>query len=200
MTDVTIGTDARLDASGRSGVESVGSLLVWKRGIRVGACVLVVVAAGCGTSPQDSEDTATTTRVPTPSTEELFVGECGSMTDAQLSDITAVPGLTAISKNGIRCRWEAADSGAYAMFTWYRGSPIARERTVAQSIGREIGVIDADGHPGFTAKGNDASCEAGVESGDGFLHWSVNYVYATPPRDICEVVTDLARATVANAK
>ncbi|WP_245819972.1 DUF3558 domain-containing protein [Rhodococcoides yunnanense] len=178
---------------------------MWKRGTRIGACVLVVAAAGCGHSTDDAAQQPTTqqptTQPPTPSTEELFVGECGSMTDEQLGSITAVPGLAAVSKNGIRCRWEsAASGGAYAMFTWYRGSPIDRERTVAGRIGREITAIDVDGHPGFTAKGFDASCEAGIESGDGFLHWSLNYVYMTPPRDSCAVVEDLARATVENAK
>lgn len=122
------------------------------------------------------------------------------MTDEQLATTTGVPGLTSTSKNAVRCRWDDAATGAYAMFTWYRGSPIDRERSVAAQIGREIGVIDIDGHPGFTARGNDASCEAGVESGDGFLHWSVNYAFATPPTESCAVVEDLARNTVGNAK
>jgi hypothetical protein len=197
---VTVGTLATPRESGTFAVDSVGSLLVWKPGIRIGACVLALVAAGCGNSADDSASATTTTPAPAPVSEELFVGECGSVTDEQVVDITGVPGLTAVSKNGIRCRFEASDSGAYAMFTWYRGSPIARERTVAGRIGREIRAFDIDGHPGFSARADDYSCEVGVESGDGFLHWSVNYVYATPTREICDIVGDLARAVVANAK
>lgn len=180
----------------------IGMVLhVWKRGIPLGVAVLVFAATGCSAENSESTlDSTSSTAAPTPATEELFVGECGSMTDEQLGSITGVPGIASSSKNGVRCRWEAPDSGAYAMFTWYRGSPIDRERSVAAQIGREIAYIDVDGHPGFTAKGADTSCEAGVESGDGFLHWSLNYAFAVPPRDSCEVVEDLARATVANAK
>lgn len=180
---------------------SVSSCIVWKRGTVLGLAVVFIAAAGCSDSGADgnepTEKSSTSTRT---ATEELFVGECGSMTDEQLSSITGIRGLTSTSKNGVRCRWDAVDTGAYAMFTWYRGSPIDRERTVAAQIGREIGTFDADGHPGFTAKGSDLSCEAGVESGDGFLHWSLNYSFARPPQDGCQVVEDLARATVENAK
>lgn len=176
---------------------------MWKRAIVTGLAAVSLVVSGCADSASDADDSPgadTSAAAPAPQTEELFVGECGSMTDEQLASITGIRGLTASSENGVRCRWDALDTGAYAMFTWYRGSPIDRERTVAGQMGREIGVIDADGHPGFTAKGSEASCEAGVESGDGFLHWSLNYVYAFPPRDSCDVVADLARATVENAK
>lgn len=197
---MTIGTCSALWEPGEFILDSVGSLLVGKPGIRIGLSVLALAAAGCGHSADDPSPTATTTRAPAPVSEELFVGECGSVTDEQVVDITGVPGLAAVSRNGIRCRFEASDSGAYAMFTWYRGSPIARERTVAGRIGREIRAFDIDGHPGFSARADDYSCEVGVESGDGFIHWSVNYVYATPAREICDIVGDLARAVVANAK
>lgn len=181
--------------------DSVSSTIVWKRRFLFGLTAVAVMATGCSGSGSDqAESDDTTAAAPSPTTEELFVGECGSMTDEQLASITGLTGLTASSKNAVRCRWDSMDTGAYAMFTWYRGSPIDRERTVAGQMGREIGIIDADGHPGFTAKGSDYSCEAGVESGDGFLHWSLNYVYAVPPRDSCEVVEDLARAIVENAK
>ncbi|WP_338886084.1 DUF3558 domain-containing protein [Rhodococcus sovatensis] len=180
---------------------------MWKRGTIAGAAVVSAIVLGCSTlsgcsSSGSDSGSATDSASPSssPDTEELFVGECGSMTDEHIASITAVRGITSSSKNAVRCRWDAVDTGAYAMFTWYRGSPIDRERTVAGQMGREIGIIDVDGHPGFTAKGTDASCEAGVESGDGFLHWSLNYVFAVPPRDSCEVVEDLVRATVENAK
>nr|WP_296775323.1 DUF3558 domain-containing protein [Rhodococcus sp. (in: high G+C Gram-positive bacteria)] len=177
---------------------------MWKRGtIICGAALsiaaLSIAATSCSADDGEAEESEHTSSE-RPATEELFVGECGSMNDNDLATITGVPGLVSTSRNSIRCRWDAVDTGAYAMFTWYRGSPIDRERAVAGQIGREIGVIDADGHPGFTARGTDSSCEAGVESGDGFLHWSLNYVYAVPPRDACDVVADLARATVENAQ
>lgn len=181
--------------------DSVGSCTVRKRGLLFGLTAVAVLATGCSGSGSDQSDSDATTSAPrSPTTEELFVGECGSMTAEDLASITGIQGLTVSSENAVRCRWDAMDTGAYAMFTWYRGSPIDRERTVAAQMGREIGIIDADGHPGFTAQGSDFSCEAGVESGDGFLHWSLNYVYAVPPRDSCQVVADLARATVENAK
>lgn len=161
----------------------------------------VVLACAVGCSSGDSSGPQADSPEPTqePDTEELFVGECGSMSDQDVASIAGIPDLIAASKNGIRCRWESATS-AYAMFTWYRGSPIDRESSVAAAIGRDVRTIDVEGHPGFTAKGSDLSCEAGIESGDGFLHWSINYSLTTPPRDSCLVVEDLARATVAKAK
>lgn len=176
---------------------------MWKRGrqLAYGVVALSVLLAACS-GAEDRADNSSDSPAQTTdtATEELFVGECGSMTDDQLRTITGVGALTASSKNAVRCRWDAADSGAYAMFTWYRGSPMDRERIVAGQMGREIGIIDVEGHPGFTARGSSASCEAGVESGDGFLHWSLNYNYAAPARESCDVVEDLARATVQNAR
>ncbi len=120
------------------------------------------------------------------------------MDDTELQAAAGIADLTVVSENAIRCRWESA-SGAYAMFTWYRGSPIDREKSVAEAVGRTIERIDVDGHPGFTAAATAASCEAGVENGDGFLHWSINYI-VDGPRDSCNVVEDLARATISKAE
>lgn len=157
-------------------------------------CVLV----GCSDTPGTEADPDPSETADQPITEELFVGECGSMDNTEVQTLTAVPDLTVVSENAVRCRWESA-GGAYAMFTWYRGSPIDRESSVAEAVGRTIERIDVDGHPGFTAAASGASCEAGVENGDGFVHWSVNYV-VDGPRDSCDVVEDLARSTISKAK
>ncbi|OZC65953.1 hypothetical protein CH306_15720 [Rhodococcus sp. 15-725-2-2b] len=158
------------------------------------ACGLV----GCSNTPGTEADPNSPETAEQPVTEELFVGECGSMDNTEVQRLTAVSDLTVVSENAVRCRWESA-TGAYAMFTWYRGSPIDRERSVAEAVGRTIERIDVDGHPGFTAAASGASCEAGVENGDGFVHWSVNYVI-DGPRDSCDVVEDLARTTMSKAK
>ncbi|MGA9872271.1 MAG: DUF3558 domain-containing protein [Rhodococcus sp. (in: high G+C Gram-positive bacteria)] len=173
---------------------------MWKRGTIVGLTALCAIATGCSSSDSDPEESTGDAPGGDPRTEELFVGECGSITEDQLTEITGIRGLASTSQNAVSCRWDSADTGSYAMFTWYRASPIDRERTVAGRIGREISTIEADGHPGFTARGNDTSCEAGVENGDGFLHWSVNYVFSVPSRDVCQVTEALAQATVENAR
>ncbi|WP_259468296.1 DUF3558 domain-containing protein [Rhodococcus sp. SBT000017] len=153
---------------------------------------------GCSSTPDTEADPDPSETADQPVTEELFVGECGSMDDTEVQRLTSVSDLTVVSENAIRCRWESA-TGAYAMFTWYRGSPIDRESSVAEAVGRTIERIDVDGHPGFTAAASGASCEAGVENGDGFVHWSVNYM-VDGPRDSCDVVEDLARTTISKAK
>ena len=168
---------------------------------RAAAALIAVIAcglAGCSNAPGTESDPDPSVTADQPVTDELFVGECGSMDDADVQRSTAIPDLTVVSENAIRCRWESA-SGAYAMFTWYRGSPIDRESSVARAVGRTIERIDVDGHPGFTAAASGASCEAGVENGDGFVHWSVNYI-VDAPRDSCDVVEDLARTTISKAK
>ncbi|MEK8070879.1 DUF3558 domain-containing protein [Rhodococcoides navarretei] len=168
------------------------------RAVAASVAAIVCVLTGCSNTPGTETDPDPSETAGRPVTEELFVGECGSMDDTELQAITKISDLTVVSENAIRCRWESA-SGAYAMFTWYRGSPIDRESSVAEAVGRTIQRIDVNGHPGFTAAASGASCEAGVENGDGFVHWSVNYI-VDGPRDSCDVVEDLARTTISTAK
>jgi hypothetical protein len=64
--------------------------------------------------------------------------------------------------------------------------------------------ININGHSGFIAIGNDPSlgdslCEVGIQFGDDFIEWSVNFSQKPFP-NACDVAKELARQSIANSK
>ncbi|RZK95132.1 MAG: DUF3558 domain-containing protein [Rhodococcus sp. (in: high G+C Gram-positive bacteria)] len=162
----------------------------------IGAAVTLV---GCGSgngSETDPVASAPATSVsPQPG---AFVGECGSLTDAEVYERAGIAGLAPVSRNGIKCRWEAG-AERYVMFTWYRGSPIDRERSVAKGIGHEVHDLEIAGHRGFSSQ-NVGFCEVALATGSDFVHWLVRYGTGTAPSDPCAAPTALGRLTLEKAK
>lgn len=104
------------------------------------------------------------------------------------------------------CEWQLSAPGApdpaaasHVSFSWYRGSPIGRERAGSELIGRPATDIEIDGHPGFLASVSSRLCELGVRFGDDFVHWSIAYTGATRTADPCDAARSLAALTVARA-
>ncbi len=129
-----------------------------------------------------------------------FFGECGSVTDDEVAEAFAMPPFTAVTRNSVGCEWEVAGAGGPSVtFSWYRGSPIGRERAGSELIGRPATTIDIQGHPGFVASSGGILCELGVEFGGDFIHWSVMYANARPAADPCEVARVLAELSVSRA-
>jgi hypothetical protein len=56
--------------------------------------------------------------------------ECGGVTDQTVAQQTRVTGLVNTARNSVGCQWLAGGGilGPHFSFTWYRGSPIGRER------------------------------------------------------------------------
>ena len=87
----------------------------------------------------------------------------------------------------------------YVMFTWYRGSPIDRERSVAKGIGHEVHELEIAGHRGFSSQ-NVGFCEVALGTGSDFVHWLVRYGTGTAPSDPCAAPTALGRLTLEKVK
>lgn len=166
-----------------------------------GAAALAVAAvAGCAASdPDDRDPSATPNSAPAePGEPGKFVGECGSVTDAEVAEKSAISGLVPVAHNGIKCRWEADGGMRYVLVTWYRGSPIDRERAVAEGIGHEVHDLEIDGHRGFSSQNTDF-CEVAIDMGPDFIHWLVRYG-PDAPADTCAAPTALAALTLENAE
>ena len=133
--------------------------------------------------------------------------ECGGVSDETVSQLTQVPGLVNTAKNSVGCQWLAGGSisGPHFSFTWFRGSPIGRERKTEELSRASVEDIEIEGHKGFLAKGADALtnevslCEIGIQFDDDFFEWSISFA-ARPFPDPCDVAKELARQSVVSAK
>ncbi|MEN0133792.1 MAG: DUF3558 domain-containing protein [Rhodococcus sp. (in: high G+C Gram-positive bacteria)] len=173
-------------------------------GRKWGALVLIIVAAGlagCGGDGDDSGSAPAAQSLPQVTDPGPFFGQCGSVTDDEVAKAFGMPPFTGVTRNSVGCEWETAGIGGPSVtFSWYRGSPIGRERAGSELIGRPATDIDIQGHPGFIASSEGILCELGVEFGGDFVHWSVMYADAQPAADPCKVARDLAELSVSRAK
>jgi hypothetical protein len=136
--------------------------------------------------------------------------ECGGITDQTVGQLTQVTGLVNTAKNSVGCQWLAGGGivGPHFSFTWFRGSPIGRERKTEELSRSSVDNINIDGHDGFIAVGTadpanpasgDSLCEIGIQFQDDFIEWSVSFAQQPYP-DPCDVAKELARQSIANAK
>lgn len=176
-------------------------------GVRRTAAVATVAAAlavsACG-STEDESTTRATTTVPAVTEPGPFFGECGSVTDAEAADAFGLGEFGTVTRNSVGCEWEIYVGGPSVSFSWFRGSPIGRERAGSDLIGRLAIDVEVGGNPGFMGSAQDGDgrtilCEIGVDFGGNFIHWSVSYALFTPVADPCEVARTLAEASVERA-
>jgi Protein of unknown function (DUF3558) len=120
--------------------------------------------------------------------------------------LTQVTGLVNTAKNSVGCQWLAGGGilGPHFSFSWYRGSPIGRERKTEELSRSSVEDININGHGGFVAVGNDPAlgdslCEVGIQFADDFIEWSVNFSQKPFP-DACNIAKELARESIANSK
>jgi hypothetical protein len=171
------------------------------------AVALIVMVAGCSRSgsnqPQQTQSSA-------PASGEghhgPFFPQCGGIGDQTVTDLTKVTGLVNTAQNSIGCQWLAGGGilGPHFSFSWYRGSPIGRERKTEELSRTSVEDINIDGHGGFIAIGSeptlgDSLCEIGIQFNDDFIEWSVSFNQKPFP-DPCDVAKQLTRQSIANAK
>jgi hypothetical protein len=135
-----------------------------------------------------------------------FFPECGGVSDQTVSQLTEVRGLINGSRNSAGCQWlqNGGIMGPHFSFTWYRGSPIGRERKTEELSRTSVDDINIDGHSGFIAVANDPTlgdnlCEVGIQFQDDFIEWSISYQDKPFPPP-CNIAKELARQSIANAK
>jgi hypothetical protein len=136
--------------------------------------------------------------------------ECGGISDEEVAKQTRVTGLVNTAKNSVGCQWLAGGqiTGPHFSFSWYRGSPIGRERKTEELTRTSVEDIKIEGHDGFIAYSDDTGtptnlgislCEVGIQFDDDFIEWSVSFSQKPFP-DSCEVVKELTRQSIVNAK
>ena len=132
--------------------------------------------------------------------------ECGGISDQTVAEQTRVTGLVKTAVNSVGCQWLAGGGilGPHFSFTWFRGSPIGRERKTEELSRTSVEDLNIEGHPGFIAVGSDPMlgdnlCEIGIQFNDDFIEWSVSFAEKPFP-PACDVAKELTRQSIVNAK
>lgn len=165
------------------------------------ALLVAALVAGCGSSPdqappaeqEEAGHSEFDAAVPGP-----FLGACGSVTADRVADVLPGPALVEV-RTGVGCDWRAPGTGEGASFTWYRGSPIGRERALVEATGRRVQELSIGDFDGYVARqGEGWICEVALGVEEDFFLWSVAGAY--PGVDLCAAATELATGTVEGAR
>jgi hypothetical protein len=176
------------------------------KALAVAAAAIVPVFAACSNdNPTGPEVPQTSAQGPNVSHGPFFP-ECGGVSDQELSKQTKVAGLVNTAKTSVGCQWLSGGSilGPHFSFTWFRGSPIGRERKTEELSRTSVEDVNIEGHNGFIATGDDPTlgqnlCEVGIQFDDDFIEWSISYSQQPFP-DPCDVAKELARQSIVNSK
>jgi hypothetical protein len=175
--------------------------------LAVAAAAVIPVLAACS-SGSDSTSPGAPSGPPAAQgvTHGPFFPECGGVTDQTIAEQTRVAGLVNTAKNSVGCQWLAGGGilGPHFSFTWYRGSPIGRERKTEELSRASVEDINIEGHDGFIAVGEDPTlgnnlCEVGIQYDDDFIEWSISFSQKPFP-DACDIAKELTRQTIVNSK
>jgi len=173
----------------------------------VAAAAMIPVFAGCSGNSGSSSPSAPQSPAPAQNaTHGPFFPECGGVTDQTLAEQTRVTGLVNTARNSVGCQWLQGGGilGPHFSFTWYRGSPIGRERKTEELSRASVEDINIEGHSGFVALGEDPTvgnnlCEVGIQFQDDFIEWSISFSEQPYP-DPCDVAKELTRQSIVNSK
>jgi hypothetical protein len=174
----------------------------FSRGVVAVALAAAALAGGCldsGARPAVSPAAGAPHRGP-------FFPECGGVSDQTIARLTRLGGLANTAQNSVGCQWLVHGSirGPYFSFSWYRSSPIGRERRTVQVNHPSVEDITIGGRNGFIAKGSEGNlgdnlCEIGLQFDDDFIEWTV-YFNEMPFPDPCAVARELTQQSVANSR
>ena len=171
------------------------------------AAAMIPVFAACSGNSGSSSPSAPQSPAPTQNaTHGPFFPECGGVTDQTIAEQTRVTGLVNTARNSVGCQWLQGGGilGPHFSFTWYRGSPIGRERKTEELSRASVEDINIEGHSGFIALGEDPTvgnnlCEVGIQFQDDFIEWSISFSEQPYP-DPCDVAKELTRQSIVNSK
>ena len=168
---------------------------------------LLPAVAGCSSSG-DNKPGATGASTPggADGHHGPFFPQCGGVSDETVTQLTKMSGLVNTAKNSVGCQWLAGGGilGPHFSFSWYRGSPIGRERKTEELSRASVEDININGHSGFIAIGNEPSlgdslCEIGIQFSDDFIEWSISFSQKPFPPP-CDIAKELARQSIAASK
>ena len=175
--------------------------------LAVAAAVLIPMLAACSSGSNSSSPDPSGGPGPAQGVKHgPFFPQCGGISDQTMAEQSRMPGLVNTAKNSVGCQWLAGGGilGPHFSFTWYRGSPIGRERKTEELSRSSVDPINIEGHDGFIAVGQDPTlgqnlCEIGIQYDDDFIEWSISFSQKPFP-DPCDVAKELTRQTIVNAK
>jgi Protein of unknown function (DUF3558) len=183
------------------------------KALAVVAAAMIPVFAACSDPKPTSPDVPQTSAPAQSASHGPFFPECGGVSNQTMAEQTRVTGLVNTAKTSVGCQWLQGGGilGPHFSFTWYRGSPIGRERKTEELSRASVEDINIEGHSGFIAMGelldigrdpNEAVvnlCEIGIQFDDDFIEWSISFAQEPFP-DPCEVAKELTRQSIVNAK
>ncbi|WP_372458181.1 DUF3558 domain-containing protein [Mycobacterium fragae] len=174
--------------------------------LALAAAILIPTAACSDSGSNNSSPTQSSGPASGEGHHGPFFPQCGGISDETVTNLTKVAGLVNTAKNSVGCQWLAGGGivGPHFSFSWYRGSPIGRERKTEELSRASVEDINIDGHGGFIAIGSeptlgDSLCEIGIQFSDDFIEWSVSFNQKPFP-DPCDVAKELTRQSIANSK
>jgi Protein of unknown function (DUF3558) len=172
------------------------------------AAAMVPLLAACGGSDQSNGPNVPQTSAPQQGAAQHgpMFPECGGISDQTIADQTKVTGLVQTARNSVGCQWLAGGGilGPHFSFSWYRGSPIGRERKTEELTRTSVEDVNIEGHDGFIAYSDDPNlgislCEVGIQFNDDFIEWSISFAQKPYP-DACVVAKEVTRQSIVNAK
>ena len=176
------------------------------KALAVAAAAVLPVLAACSDSEPTSPEVPSTEAPAQDITHGPFFPQCGGISDEEIIKQTRVPGLVNTAATSVGCQWLAGGSilGPHFSFTWFRGSPIGRERKTEELSRTSVEDINIEGHDGFIALNDDPTmgvnlCEIGIQFDDDFIEWSISFSQQPFP-DACDVAKELTRQSIVNSK
>ncbi|MEV3902058.1 MULTISPECIES: DUF3558 domain-containing protein [unclassified Mycobacterium] len=171
------------------------------------AAATIPLFAACSDPEPSSPEQSGPTQTQEDVSHGPFFPECGGISDQVMNQLTERPTLVNTAKTSVGCQWLAGGSilGPHFSFTWFRGSPIGRERKTEELSRDTVEDVNIEGHDGFIASSQDLIegginlCEIGIQFDDDFIEWSVSYDQKPFP-DPCQVARELTRQSIVNSK
>ena len=177
--------------------------------LAIAALAVVPALGACSTSTSDQPQSTQQQDSPGPGKDGKhgpMFAECGGISDQTMAEQTSVTGLVKTAVNSVGCQWLAGGGivGPHFSFTWYRGSPIGRERKTEELSRTSVEDINIEGHDGWVAVGTDPMlgdnlCEIAIGFNDDFIEWSISFAEKPYP-PACDVAKELTRQSIVNAK
>lgn len=118
------------------------------------------------------------------------LGDCGGMTDAEVTAAVGNPALKRDVDSLLGCRWSTGPGSTDTSLSlyWYRGSSAQKEASVARNLGHTVVTVTTKSYPGYRVS-NVGLCELSAGSGPDFLHWSLQS--GAVKNDPCKAVETL---------
>lgn len=166
----------------------------------------LAACSGDSTGPGGQPTPATSTSAKPKAAHGPFFPECGGVSEETITRLTGISGLVTTARNSVGCQWLVGGEirGPWISFSWFRGSPIGRERAAEERMRNTVDDINIDGHSGFVAIAVDSKigkrlCDVAIQYQDDFFEWSIQYT-RKPSHDPCDIVVELSRQSIAAAK